>query len=278
MPSCLTLTPRSFMQSMQWADTTYIQKHKSEDPDTLRAMYYPHLVMFPTKGGPRSSRPIPEAAMAFFRRYTKRIGMLLGLYVLSLIPVIGRFVMPAASFFTFRNHVGTVPAAVIFGAGLVVPKSLIVKFLHTYFASRSLMRELVSPMDGVGRRNSSNSLQLEPYFCRIKFTPEQKRRWFRDREGVLFGFAFAFTVVLKTPFIGVLMYGVAEASTAYLITKITDPPPTPAESEGFAESQVTWKNKHYFLQLSLDSIDKLNVVTDENGDVRAGAYLGRKFS
>lgn len=266
------------MQSIQWVDMTYIQKHKSEDPDTLRAMYYPHLVMFPTKGGPRSSRRIPEAAMAFFRRYTKRIGMLLGLYVLSLIPVIGRFVMPAASFFTFRNHVGTVPAAVIFGAGLVVPKTLIVKFLHTYFASRSLMRELVSPMDGVDRRNSSNSLQLEPYFCRIKFTPEQKRRWFRDREGVLFGFAFAFTVVLKTPFIGVLMYGVAEASTAYLITKITDPPPTPAESEGFAESQVTWKNKHDFLQLSLDSIDKLNVVTDEKGDARADTYPGKKFS
>lgn len=278
MSTCLTLTPRSFMQSMQWVDTTYIQKHKSEDPDTLRAMYCPHLAMYPTKGGPRSSRPIPEAAMAFVHRYTKRIGMLLGLYVLSLIPIIGRFVMPAASFFTFRNHVGTVPAAVIFGAGLVVPKTLIVKFLHTYFASRSLMRELVSPIDGVDRRNSSNSYQLEPYFSRIKFTPEQKRRWFRDREGVLFGFALAFTVVLKTPFIGVLMYGVAEASTAYLITKITDPPPTPAESEGFAESQVTWKNKHDFLQLSLDSIDKLNVVTDEKGDVRADTNPGKKFS
>lgn len=71
-------------------------------------------------------------------------------------------------------------------------------------------------------------------------------------------------MVLKTPFIGVLMYGVAEASTAYLVTKITDPPPSPVESEGFAESQVTWKNKHDFLRLPLDHIDKLNVSSQEN--------------
>lgn len=132
------------MQSIQWVDTTYIQKHKSEDPDTLRAMYYPSLVMFPSKGGPRSSRPKSEAVMAFVHRYAKRMGMLLGIYLVSLTPVIGRFVMPAASFYTFRNHVGTAPAAVIFGTGLVLPKAFIVRFLHTYFASRSLMRELVS--------------------------------------------------------------------------------------------------------------------------------------
>lgn len=142
------LTRLSFMQSIQWVDTTYIQKHKSEDPDALRAMYYPNLVMFPTKGGPRSSRPISEAAMSFVHRYAKRMGMLLGLYLLSLTPIIGRFVMPAASFYTFRNHVGTAPAAVIFGAGLLLPKAFIVRFLHTYFASRSLMRELVSTSIG----------------------------------------------------------------------------------------------------------------------------------
>lgn len=84
--------------------------------------------------------------------------------------------------------------------------------------------------------------------------------------------------MLKLPFIGVLMYGVAEASTAYLVTKITDPPPTPAESEGFAESQVTWKNKHDFLQLSLDSIDKLNVVLDEKDAQGNSSSAGKKFT
>ncbi|CAL5866289.1 uncharacterized protein PFLUO_LOCUS496 [Penicillium psychrofluorescens] len=250
-----------FMQSIQWVDSTYIQKHKSEDPDTLRAMYYPHLIQYSTKGKTGGSRPVAEALMAFANRYAKKIGLILGVYLLSLLPIVGRFVMPAASFYTFRDHVGTVPAAAIFGAGLILPKRFIVMFLHTYFASRSLMREL-----------------LEPYFSRIQFTSQQKRRWFRDREGVLFGFAFAFTVVMRTPFIGVLMYGVAQASTAYLITKITDPPPVPAESEGFAESQVTWKNKHDFLRLSLDNLDRINVAMDDDSKSSSQSYSGKKFT
>ncbi|OQD69501.1 hypothetical protein PENPOL_c002G07522 [Penicillium polonicum] len=249
-----------FMQSIQWVDMTYIQKHKTEDPQHLRSLYYPNLVQYSAKGGSSVSRPIPEALKSFFNRYAKKIGMMLGIYLLSMVVIIGRFVMPAASFYTFRSHVGSTPAAVIFGVGLILPKHYIVTFLHTYFASRSLMREL-----------------LEPYFWRIKFTPEQKRRWFRDREGVLFGFAFAFTVLLRIPYIGVLMYGVAEASTAYLVTKITDPPPPPAESTNFAESQVTWKNKHDFLRLSLDNLDKLNVDTDEHDQKESGSP-GKKFT
>jgi hypothetical protein len=134
----------SFMQSIQWVDMTYIQKHKSENPDQLRAMYYPNLTLYSAKGGSSVSRPIPEALMAFSHRYAKKIGMMLGLYLLSMVMIIGRFVMPAASFYTFRNHVGTYPAAAIFGAGLFLPKTYIVTFLHTYFSSRSLMRELVS--------------------------------------------------------------------------------------------------------------------------------------
>jgi hypothetical protein len=73
------------------------------------------------------------------------------------------------------------------------------------------------------------------------------------------------------------MYGVAEASTAYLVTKITDPPPSPAESEGFAETQITWKNKHDFLKLSLDNIDKLNVAAHEQASPKP-ATPGRKFA
>ncbi|KAJ5970818.1 uncharacterized protein N7479_000736 [Penicillium vulpinum] len=249
-----------FMQSIHWVDTTYIQKHKSEDPRHLRSLYYPNLSQYSAKGGSSVSRPFPEALKSFFNRYTKKVGMMLGLYLLSMVVIIGRFVMPAATFYTFRSHVGSTPAAVIFGIGLILPKTYIIMFLHTYFSSRSLMREL-----------------LEPYFCRIKFTAEQKRRWFRDREGVLFGFAFAFTVLLRIPYIGVLMYGIAEASTAYLVTKITDPPPSPAESADFAESQVTWKNKHDFLRLSLDNLDKLNVDIAEHGDKDSGSPE-KKFS
>jgi hypothetical protein len=103
--------------------------------------------------------------------------------------------------------------------------------------------------------------QLVPYFSRIKYTKEQKKLWFKDREGVLFGFAVGFFVFLKIPLVGVLIYGIAEASTAYLITKITDPPPAPSESLNFAQSQVRWKNKHEFMSLPLTLLDAMN--TDE---------------
>lgn len=103
-------------------------------------------------------------------------------------------------------------------------------------------------------------MKLEPYFSRIRYTKDQKKRWFHDREGVLFGFGVGFYIFLKIPLLGVLIYGIAEASTAYLITKITDPPPPPevAEAENYVESQVRWRNKHEFLNLDLNHLDALN--------------------
>lgn len=83
--------------------------------------------------------------------------------------------------------------------------------------------------------------------------------WFHDREGVLYGFALAFFVILKIPLLGVLIYGIAEASTAYLITKITEPPPPPQQAEEFKQKDVRWENKHEFLDLPLNALDKMNV-------------------
>lgn len=152
----------------------------------------------------------------------------------------GRLVLPAASFYTFNKSAGLGPSLLIFGTGLFLPRRYLVIFLQSYFTSRSLMREL-----------------LEPYFSRVRFTAKQKRHWFHDREGLLFGFGVGFYIFLRIPLLGVLIYGIAEASTAYLITKITDPPPPPAQSEGFAESQERWSNKHEFLNLNLANLDAL---------------------
>jgi hypothetical protein len=85
---------------------------------------------------------------------------------------------------------------------------------------------------------------------------------------VLYGFAVAFFFFLKVPLLGVLIYGIAEASTAYLITKITDPPPQPQEAEEFKKKDVRWDNKHEFLNLPLDAVDKINARMREN---KAGA-------
>jgi hypothetical protein len=238
------LTPtldNMFMDSLNWVDLTYAQKHRSEDPSSLRPAYYPNLSRYPVRDGSTHSASTAEALSMFLMRFAKRGAISLAVFAASYIPYVGRLVLPAASFYTFNRAVGLGPAAVIFGTGVLLPRRYLVVFLQTYFASRSLMREL-----------------LEPYFSRVHFSREDKRKWFRSREGLLFGFGIGFYALLRVPLLGVLIYGVAEASTAYLVTKITDPPPPVAESKGFAASQTEWRNKHAFLKLSLAELDKLN--------------------
>ncbi|KAK2628859.1 hypothetical protein QTJ16_001962 [Diplocarpon rosae] len=227
-----------FMDSLAWVDQTYYAKHKSEDISSLRETYYPNLRKYPTRDGSTHSTSTAEAVTMFLMRFGKKAGLSLAVFALSYIPYVGRFVLPAASFYTFNSVAGLGPAAIVFGTGIFLPRKYLVIFLQSYFSSRSLMREL-----------------LEPYFSRIKFTKEQKKHWFHDREGLLFGFGVGFYVFLRIPLLGVLVYGIAEASTAYLITKITDPPPPPAQSEGFAASQQMWRNKHEFLNLKLANLD-----------------------
>ncbi|KAI9820841.1 MAG: hypothetical protein M1832_003474 [Thelocarpon impressellum] len=234
-----------FMDSLQWVDQTYVQMHKSEDPHQLRSMYYPNLRLYSTHGDAAAHRPAVDAGLAFLKRFGRRAAISLAIYALSFVPVVGRLVLPAASFYTLNKAAGPIPAAVIFSTGLFLPRRYLVVFLQSYFSSRGLVQEL-----------------LVPYFSRVRFTREQKARWFRDREGLLFGFGLGFYLLLKLPVFGVLAYGVAEASTAYLITKITDPPPPPARSDGFAESQVRWRNKSAFLKLPLARLDAHNVLGD----------------
>lgn len=232
------------MQSLQWVDMTYVQKHKQDDPDQLRDMYYPNLRSYRQVDGSTHSESTAQAVTMFLYRFARKGAISLLVFALSYLPIVGRFVLPAASFYTFNRAAGLGPALAIFSTGIFLPRKYLVVFLQSYFSSRSLMREL-----------------LEPYFARVKFSKEQKRAWFRSREGVLFGFGLGFYVLIKVPLLGVLIYGIAEASTAYLITKITDPPPPPTEMKEFAEGQQVWKNKHEFLDLSLASIDTIHHKT-----------------
>lgn len=228
------------MQSIRWVDTTYLQKHKSENPETLRSLYYPNLSLYT----PNAKRKDPSATSGALSkkafRFLKKGLISLAVYALSFTPLIGPLVLPAASFYTFNKAVGPGPASAIFAAGLFLPRTWLVVFLQTYYSSRSLMREL-----------------LEPYFSRVHFTSKQKKKWFQSRAGILFGFALGFNVLVRVPLVGVLVYGIAEASTAYLVTKVTDPPPEPERAEEFAESQVVWRNKQQFLDLGIWDLDAL---------------------
>lgn len=236
-----------FMDSLRWVDETYQAKHKNDDPALLRPPYYPNMKLYSTRDGSTHTKSTAEALTRLLTRRAEKAGISLIIFGLSYTPYVGRLVLPAASFYTFNASVGLGPALLIFGSGIFLPRRYLVIFLQSYFTSRSLTREL-----------------LEPYFSRIHFTAAQKKRWFYDRSGLLFGFGVGFYIFLRIPLLGVLIYGIAEASTAYLITKITDPPPTPAQSVGFAESQQRWTNKHEFLSLDWANLDS------HAGHVKAG--------
>ena len=248
-----------FMDSLAWVDQTYITKHKGENPDDLRAMYYPNLKLYEDGKKNREKKNPYDAFMAFLMRFGRKAALSLAVYVLSFLPVVGRFVLPAASFYTFNKAVGTPAAVIIFGSGIFVPKRYLVMFLQSYFSSRSMMRDLVCIIYPNFFYFMLTLKQLDPYFSRVRYTKEQKKRWFHDREGVLYGFAVAFFMLVKIPLVGVLVYGIAEASTAYLITKITEPPPPPSDAEQFKEKDVRWENKKEFLSLPLDAMDKFNI-------------------
>jgi len=133
-----------FMNSLAWVDQTYYQKHQGEDPDELRAMYHANLKNYPTTGTNSDKNKDPyKALQAFLMRFGKKAGISLGVYLLSMLPYVGRFVLPAASFYTFNKSVGWQPAVVIFGSGIFLPKKYLIMFLQSYFSSRTLMRELV---------------------------------------------------------------------------------------------------------------------------------------
>lgn len=200
------------MQSLHWVDKTYVQKHfKDDSQDELRDMYYPNLVQYSrVVDGSTGSQSTAPALSTFLYRFARKGCISAAIFALSHLLVVGSLVLPAASFYTFNKAAGLGLAVITFGTGIFLPRKYLVVFLQTYFASRSLTREL-----------------LDPYFVRVRFTKTEKRNWFRSREGVLFGFGLGFYALMRVPLLGVLIYGIAEASTAYLITKITDPPPPP---------------------------------------------------
>jgi hypothetical protein len=133
-----------FMDSLQWVDYTYVQKHKSDDPTKLRAMYHANLRLYSTHGETSPKKSPWDAVSKVLFRFGRKGAISLAIFLLAYLPVVGKLVLPAVSFYTFRKAVGTVPATVIFGIGLVLPRHYLIVFLQTYFASRSLMRDLVS--------------------------------------------------------------------------------------------------------------------------------------
>jgi len=136
------------MDSLGWVDKTYMRKHAEDPASTLRMEYYPNLVQWGehTKGL-KEDRDPRKPATEFIARSLKKAGISVAIYGASFLPVVGRFVLPTASFYSLQNAAGVGPAAAVFFIGIFVRRRYVIIFLQAYFASRSLTRELVSILE-----------------------------------------------------------------------------------------------------------------------------------
>lgn len=217
-----------FMTSLSFVDKVYKSKHPESDRE-----YYNPLKRYeiekpvpayqPVKNSENGGSNTSDKFEVFIRKYAQRAATTVAVYLLSGVPVIGRLVLPAMSFYSFNQVVGGAAASAIFVLGIIAPRRWMMLFLSAFWGGRSLSREL-----------------LNPYFKRVTFSRTEKDQWFAAREGIMFGFGAGFYLLLKIPFVGVLVYGFAEASSAYLITKVSDPPPPPAKLHTWTEGQTIW--------------------------------------
>ncbi|KAG9289700.1 hypothetical protein G9A89_014435 [Geosiphon pyriformis] len=140
-----------------------------------------------------------KAMKAYFERTFRDLKWTALLHLCSFIPILGTFVYPLASGYALVSSLGLTSATTIGILIYMIPgtKTLAILFLETLFGSRKLTREL-----------------LEPYFARLQFDHEMKRRWFAERSDPL-------------PIIGVFFFGVAQAAAALLLVKTIEPPPLP---------------------------------------------------
>lgn len=141
------------MDSLRWVDETYVQKHKTDDPHNLRAMYYPNLEKYPDHAPKpeKEKKPLKQTVIMYATKQSRKAAISLAVLALSYMPYVGRLVLPAASFYTFKKAVGTQPAAAIFAMSLLFPRRYLVSFLQAYFSSRTLMRELVCSAFAISR-------------------------------------------------------------------------------------------------------------------------------
>lgn len=171
----------------------------------------------------------------FLTKNLKRSALTLSCFVLSFIPIIGPFVIPAITLVSTHKIMGAPVAFTLFISSITfLDRNQSILILSSFWASRSLMNDLLSP-----------------FFTRVPFSKTDKTHWLRTREGIMFGFGMAFYWLVKNlPMVSrVLIYGIAQASVAFLVTKVSQPPPKVygAQLLRWIENEVVWTEQDTFL-------------------------------
>lgn len=242
-----------FLLSLQFVDQVYAKKHPDREPRG----YHANLISCTKvrdahhiRAGKRSlfdslRNKLSQSLdfTAFLNRYLRNCLFNIAVYSLCRVPKLGSVVVGVISFSNFNNVVGTVPAVAVFLILQLLPTTAKVLFLTIYWGSRSMIHDL-----------------LLPYFIRVQFTKIEKDQWIKSREGVLFGFGLCyFTLIYYLPWVGILIYGFAESSAAFLVTKVSDPPPEQVHQLiDWNATQLVWnkEKEHYILSGQFSEYDE----------------------
>ncbi|KAF9417654.1 hypothetical protein BGZ94_009915 [Podila epigama] len=219
-----------FIEGLEYSDYLLLQEHEHAKAQKAQSHLTPKSAESPSSPSEASTSvmdyrgPFTPALLAYpyrvrhwqemwryIRRTWRRLKWGLLFLVLSWLPVIGRFAFPVASFISTIQSIGSKPLAVVFAvASFLLPRSVSIYLLKGFFGCRALTREL-----------------LDPYFVRVGMSHYQKRKWFNYRKSVLLGFGVVFYVGTSIPIIGVAVFGLAQASSAFVLQSLSDPPPPP---------------------------------------------------
>ncbi|KAI8924922.1 hypothetical protein BC831DRAFT_463153 [Entophlyctis helioformis] len=168
--------------------------------------------------GERPRKTLYARLMHYLNRYWRRLLYFAALSLAAALPVVGWLCWPLASLQYFSGIFGWELATGLFVIAIVSPpwwRFLRGSLLKRTIILRSLGRELV-----------------EPYLCRSFMTSSQRRAWFNMHQHVINGFTLVFFPFIFMPWIGPLIFGIAQGAAARLSLELFDP----KDYEGHIES------------------------------------------
>lgn len=178
-----------------------VENEKGPSPDLLIALNYSYNL---SKCKP--SRSYFRLLFNYWKRLFKKLAKGSVVYILISLPYVGRYILPGLLIMALNQMF---PFKISCGIGILTIVSKYIKKLVTYilftciFGIRTMNREV-----------------LEPYFCRVRMTPQEKIVWFKTYEPLLFGFMGGFYYLFLQPWYGPLFFAIAQGAIPTLLVEI----------------------------------------------------------
>jgi hypothetical protein len=154
----------------------------------------------------KPSRSYIKLGVNYCKRLSKKLVKGSLVYILISLPFVGKLILPGMLVMAISQIFPFNLSCVMGVLSVIFPyiKKLVTAFLfNCIFGIRTMNREV-----------------LEPYFCRVKMTPEEKIRWFKTYEPLLFGFMGLFYILFLQPWYGPLFFAIAQGAIPTLLVEI----------------------------------------------------------